>query len=759
MATFLYRVGDYAYRHRLLVIGVWVLLLIGAGASTTLAKPFLLDFNLPGTETERASQMMDEKFPGMDDMGLMANAKVIVQAPPGTTLDQPENASHIDQLVHELRALDGVAAPETIVDPLTAPSRAQVSPDRTIAYVDVSYDEKFVDISKEQFEDFKTVVQDGRDTGLTVEATGTLFNGQAPQQGASELLGFGVALIVMVIAFGSVVAATLPLITAIFGVGVAVASITGATAFLNLDASALMIASMIGIAVAIDYALFIVSRFRNELNSTHDPAHAAGRAVGTAGSSVVFAGLTVVIALVALAVVRIPMMAVMGYAAAVAVAVAVLTAITLLPAILGLFGGKVFALRVRGLRRGDEPDSAPSMGLRWAKLVVAHPIPSLLVAVAVLGVIAVPVGKLELGMDIATGDQKKAIQLIGQGFGEGITGPLMVVVDGDEAANPQQAYTELTDAIAAQNDVLMVTPPQLNAEGTGAMITVLPKSGPSSPQTQTLMHEIRDLETGFAEDSGIRFGVTGQTAMLSDMSAALLKSLVPYLALVVGLAFLVLMLVFRSLLVPLTATLGFLLSIAATFGATVAVFQEGWFGLISDPGPIISFLPIFLIGIVFGLAMDYQVFLVTRMREEYIHGPRTRDGAKSAVVVGFQHGARVVTSAAIIMISVFAAFMLSPETVAKAMGFAMAAAVLFDAFIVRMVVIPAIMSLLGTSAWYLPGWIDKILPNVDVEGERLKSMSAEPPPPEVSHLIPAGTGNQQRVLVAAGNTGGRHRLG
>ena len=759
MATFLYRVGGYAYRHRFLVIGIWLLLLVGAGASTTLAKPFLLDFNLPGTETERASQMMDEKFPGMDDMGLLANAKVIVQAAPGTTLDQAENSSRISQLVQELRALDGVAAPETIVDPLSAPPpAAQVSPDRTIAYVDVAYAEKFVDISKEQFDAFKDVLQDGRDTGLTVEATGTLYNGQPPQQGFSELLGFGVALIVMIVAFASVVAATLPIITAIFGVGIAVASITGATAFLNFDTSALMIASMIGIAVSIDYSLFIVSRFRDELNSTHDPAHAVGRAVGTAGSSVVFAGLTVVIALVALAVVRIPMMATMGYAAAVAVVVAVLTAVTLLPAILGLFGSKVFALRVRGLRRGDEPDSVPSIGLRWAKFVVGHPVPVLLAAVAALGVIAVPVGKLELGMDIATGEQKKAIQLIGQGFGEGITGPLMVVIDGDDAADPGRAFTDLAAAIAAKNDVLMVTPPQLNPEGTGAMITVIPRSGANSPRTQALMHDIRDLETGFAENDGIRFGVTGQTAMLSDMSAALLKSLVPYLALVVGLAFLVLMLVFRSLLVPLTATLGFLLSIAATFGATVAVFQEGWFGLISDPGPIISFLPIFLIGIVFGLAMDYQVFLVTRMREEYIHGPRGRDGAKSAVVVGFQHGARVVTSAAIIMISVFAAFMLSPETVAKAMGFAMAAAVLFDAFVVRMVVIPAVMSLLGESAWYLPRWIDRILPDVDVEGERLKSMSAEPPPPEVSHLIPAGTGDQQRVLVAAGSTGGRHRL-
>jgi RND superfamily putative drug exporter len=302
----------------------------------------------------------------------------------------------------------------------------------------------------------------------------------------------------------------------------------------------------------------------------------------------------------------------------------------------------------------------------------------------------------------------------------------------------------------------MVAPPQLNADGRGALIMVIPKSGPSSPQTQTLMHQIRDLEPSFADKTGVQFGVTGQTAMMSDLSNALLKSLVPYLALVVGLAFLVLMLVFRSLLVPLTATLGFLLSIGATFGATVAIFQEGWFGLVKDPGPIISFLPIFLIGIVFGLAMDYQVFLVTRMREEYIHGPRTREGARNAVVVGFQHGGRVVTSAAVIMISVFAAFILSPETVAKSMGFALAVAVLFDAFLVRMVVIPAVMALMADKAWYLPRWLDRILPNVDIEGERLKNMSATPPAPAVPQLVAMADGTH-RMLVAAGSSGGRHR--
>lgn len=758
MATVLYRIGRFCYRHRLLVIIIWVLLLVGAGASTQFAKPFVVDFTLPGTETERAGHIVDDKFPALADMDMMANAKVVVQAPPSTTLDQPENIRRVNELVNNLRGLDHIVQPAAVVNPLTSPGHAaQISPDRTIAYFDILYDEKFIDIGKDQLNAFKHVVKQGRDSGLTVEATGTLFNGQPPAQGLSELIGFGVALIVMIIAFASLVAASLPIITAIFGVGISIASITGATVFLDMDTSALMAASMIGIAVAIDYSLFIVSRFRHELNVTHDRAHAAGRAVGTAGSSVVFAGLTVVIALLGLSVVGIPMMAVMGWTAAFAVAVAVLTAITLLPAVLGLFGGKVFAVRVGGLRRGDEPDSLPSNGLRWVRFVAGHPIAVLLLAVLLLGVIAVPVTKLQLGMDMTTGEQKKAVQLIGTGFGEGITGPLMVVADGSGVSQPQSAYSQLAEAIQAKDDVAMVSPPQPNADGTGAMITVIPESGPTSPQTQDLMQAIRDMEPSFSAKTELTFGVTGQTAMMSDLSTAMKTSLVPYLALVVGLAFLVLMLVFRSLLVPLTATLGFLLSIGATFGATVAIFQEGWFGLIPDPGPIISFLPIFLIGIVFGLAMDYQVFLVTRMREEYIHGPRTRAGAKSAVVAGFQHGARVVTSAAIIMISVFAAFMLAPDTMAKAMGFALAVAVLFDAFIVRMVVIPSVMTLLGEKAWYLPRWIDRLLPNVDVEGERLKMMSALPPPPTVSQLVPGGNG-MQRVLVAAGSTGGRHRL-
>ncbi|MGA5466035.1 MMPL family transporter [Mycobacterium sp. NPDC050041] len=725
MATFLYRVGGFAYRRRLLVIGLWVGLLLAALAGTTLAQPFQKDFSLPGSASQQASDLMDQKFPAQRDIDEMAQAKVVLQAPAGATLDRPETVAAVDRLVGELRGLPHVQG-QTLMNPLTTSAGAtSVSKDRTIAYLDVTYDQKFVDVSKDQIDALESVMAKARDGGLTVEGTGTLYNGQTPQQGPSEAIGFAVALVVMVIAFASVVAATLPIITALFGVGISIALITGATSLVDMDSSALMLSSMLGIAVSIDYSLFIVSRYRNELRVTDDRAHATGRAVGTAGSSVVFAGLTVVIALVGLTVVGIPMISVMGLTAALAVVMAVLAAVTLLPAFLGLFGHRAFAGRIKRLRQGDEPDTAPTNGLRWAKMIAAHPVPAIIAVVLALGVIALPTFKLQLGMDVAaTSDQKNAVKLLDQGFGEGITGPLIVVADGRGASAAPAGYQALAKEIQALPDVRMVAPPQLNPDGTGALISVIPASGPSSPQTQALVDSIRGLEQAITDATGVQFGVTGQTAILSDLSESMTKALVPYLALVVGLAFLVLTLVFRSLLVPLTATLGFVLSIGATFGATVAVFQEGWFGLVSDPGPIISFLPIFLIGIVFGLAMDYQVFLVTRMREKFVTGDTDRT-AQEAVITGFQRSARVVSCAAVIMISVFAAFILSPDSVAKSMGFALAVAVVFDAFVVRMVFIPAVMSLLGERAWYLPAWLDRLLPDVDVEGDKLSTEATE----------------------------------
>ncbi|HVQ92313.1 MAG TPA: MMPL family transporter, partial [Mycobacteriales bacterium] len=382
-----------------------------------------------------------------------------------------------------------------------------------------------------------------------------------------------------------------------------------------------------------------------------------------------------------------------------------------------------------GLRTRDPEavGAVPGFGTRWARAVARRPVAALLAAVALLGVIALPALDLRLGMpDDSTSapdtTQRKAYDLLAAGFGAGFNGPLLVVVDTSDAS-AKAAADGFAETVRGLDDVATVTPARANQAGDAALLTVIPKSGPSTTATEDLVRAIR--QEG-ASVSGANVGVTGLTAINIDVSAKLGSALLPYLAVVVGLAFVLLTLVFRSLLVPVKAAAGFLLSIAATFGAVVAVFQWGWAADllgVKQTGPIISFLPIFLVGIVFGLAMDYQVFLVTRMREEYVHGTDPRQ----AVVTGFGHGARVVTAAAIIMISVFAGFVLSPESIIKSIGFALGAAVLFDAIVVRMTIVPAVMTLLGRSAWWLPKWLDRILPDVDVEGEKLRQLLDDAP--------------------------------
>uniref|UniRef100_UPI000B0EDD47 MMPL family transporter n=1 Tax=Aldersonia kunmingensis TaxID=408066 RepID=UPI000B0EDD47 len=424
----------------------------------------------------------------------------------------------------------------------------------------------------------------------------------------------------------------------------------------------------------------------------------------------------------------------MGAAAAFTVLIAVLIALTLLPAVLGLFGRKAFAGKVPFVKSrdfeggaseatGNGSDSETGTAAhRFARLLTRKPVMFLTAGVLLLGLFAIPATQLALALpNESTGDpatsSRQAYDLIDRGFGEGKNGPLLVVADAQHATVPaQEAFDKVIATIERQDDVANAQIGAVNRAGDTAQILVTPKSGPTSDATKQLVQDLRNAEGELHSNFAVSYGVTGQTAMEIDISKTLQDALVPYLAVVVGLAFLLLMLVFRSILVPLTATLGFLLSVGATFGATVAIFQEGWGGIISNPQPIVSFMPIFLIGVVFGLAMDYQVFLVSRMREEYAHGM----SAKDAVVAGYGHGARVVTAAAVIMMSVFAAFMAEPDSFVKAMGFALAAAVFFDAFVVRMVIIPSLMALLGDKAWWLPQWLDRLLPNVDVEGAKLE---------------------------------------
>ncbi|MFE1767889.1 MMPL family transporter [Streptomyces angustmyceticus] len=734
MATFLYQLGRFAFRRRRFVALIWIALLAVAGVgAATAAAPAADSLAIPGTEAQRAFDLLDQRFPGTNADG--ATARVVFKAPAGETMKDPANKAAVERTVHALRS--GSPQVDRVADPYTA--RA-LSKDGRTAYAQVSYKVtgfELTDASKDALED---AAKDGRDAGLTVETGGNALQA-IPETGATEVIGIAISAVVLVITFGALIAAGLPLVTALIGVGIGVSTITALSSTLDLSTTTSTLATMIGLAVGIDYALFIVSRYRAEITEGSEREEAAGRAVGTAGSAVVFAGLTVVIALVGLAVVNIPMLTKMGLAAAGTVVIAVLIALTLIPALLGFAGKRVLPRKARKDRESaaaGEPQGRPAtaaerpnMGTRWARFVLRRPVTVLLAAVVALGAVAVPAASLELGLpddgsQPTDTTQRKAYDLLTDGFGAGFNGPLMLVVDGRDVHAGQSTKTaaaRVAKEVGALDDVAVLTPPTFNKAGDTAMLTVVPKSKPSSAATEDLVHDIRSRSTGIAHDTGAKTLVTGTTAMNVDVSQKLDDALLPYLALVVGLAFLLLMVVFRSVLVPLKAALGFLLSVVAALGAVVAVFQWGWLGDlfgVEQTGPIMSMMPIFLVGVVFGLAMDYEVFLVTRMREAFVHGERPGE----AVVTGFRHGARVVTAAAVIMISVFAGFIGSTDAMIKMIGFGLAVAVLFDAFLVRMAVVPAVLALLGRSAWWLPGWLQKILPNVDVEGEGLRERLA-----------------------------------
>jgi RND superfamily putative drug exporter len=721
VATFLYRLGRFSFRRRHIVAFIWVALLTLAGVGAASAPtPGTTSFSIPGTEAQKAFDLLEERFPGMSADG--ATARVVFKAPAGEKMTDAENKATVRKTVRELADGSEVAA---VADPYQARS---VSRDGTVAYAQVTYKVSGMELKDTTKEALEGAAEDARDAGLTVEIGGDALQA-VPHTGSSEIIGIAVAAVVLVITFGSLLAAGLPLLTAIIGVGIGVATISALASPLDLGSTTSTLATMIGLAVGIDYALFIVSRYRAELAEGRNREEAAGRAVGTAGSAVVFAGLTVVIALVGLSVVNIPMLTKMGIAAAGTVAIAVLIALTMIPALLGYAGRRVRPTgeksKLLGGGRTPKKPARPNMGTRWASFVVRRPVAVLLLGVLGLGAAAVPAASLELGLpddgsQPTSTTQRRAYDLLSEGFGPGFNGPLMVVVDGKDSANPQTLFTDVADEVKGLDNVVTVTPPAPNKAGDTATITVIPDAKPSSATTEELVHAIRDTGADLTAGKDGQVLVTGATAMNIDVSQKLNDALLPYLALVVGLAFLLLIVVFRSILVPLKAALGFLLSVLAALGAVVAVFQWGWLsGLmgVEETGPVMSMMPIFMVGVVFGLAMDYEVFLVTRMREAYVHGEKPGQ----AIVTGFKHGARVVTAAAVIMMAVFAGFIGSSESMVKMIGFGLAIAVFFDAFVVRMAIVPAVLALLGKKAWWLPKWLDRALPNVDVEGEGLRT--------------------------------------
>ena len=714
MATFLYRVGRFCYRRRWLVAAVWVvaLALAGVGAAT-LSGPTSEAFSIPGTESQKAIDLVGERMPGTN-AGAASARVVFIGDGQKVTATGPKAA--VGAAVARIGKLPGVTS---VTDPYGG---GTVSADGSTAYATVTYRVTANEITSADQERLFEAGRSAESAGVRVEFGGDAAQERA-EQGATEGLGVLIAAVVLIVTFGSLLAAGLPLLTAIIGVVLGMLGISIASGFTEVSSSTSALALMLGLAVGIDYALFIVSRHRHELLIGVAPDEAAGLAAGTAGSAVVFAGATVIIALAALSVVGIPFLAIMGLAAAATVLGAVVIALTLVPALLAFVGPRVLGRKGRAARDTEAEGTGTPMGARWAGLAVHHRVPVVLAVVIGLGLVALPALDLRLGMPsdaTAAKDtsQRRAYDALAAGFGAGFNGPLVIAADLSAAADRSTATATLQKGLAALGDIQYVTPATTNPAGDLAILTVIPASGPTEAATEDLVHTIRTRAAAWRTTTGAQVYVTGTTAVGIDISEKLSGALVPYLAVVVGLAFLLLMLVFRSLLVPLKATLGFLLSLAATFGAVVAVFQHGWlaglFG-VDTPGPVISFLPVLLIGVMFGLAMDYEVFLVTRMREEHVHGA----GAQDAVVHGFRHGARVVTAAAIIMTGVFAGFLFGSDPIIKSFGFALATGVLFDAFLIRMTLVPAVMSLLGDTAWAIPRWLDRALPDVDVEGEKL----------------------------------------
>ena len=724
MATILYRIGRWSFRRRRLVVGLWLAVVVLAGvAAATAPAGEEEDISMPGTESQQAFDLLDERFPQSNAQG--AEARLVFQAPDGQQVTASEHKAAVEDTIESLA---GGAQVAEATDPFETDA---VSEDGTIAYSTIIYTDAAVDLDESTKSALEDAADGARDSGLTVEIGGSALDAEVSPGGTTELIGVAIAALVLILTLGSLVAAGLSLMSAFTGVFIAFGSVSALAVPLELTSTVAILALMLGLAVGIDYALFITSRYREERARGREPEEAAGRAVGTAGSAVVFAGATVIIALAGLGVVGIPELTKMGLGGAGTVGLAVLVALTLVPALFGFFGRRVLSRTARKRTRRDggtaypvSPGTRrPGLGVRWARFVLRRPMAVLMVAGIGLGAVAVPALSLELGLP---GDeskpvettQRRAYDLLSEGFGPGFNGPLTVVVDLADSKDTGATTDHVVETLRGMDGIASVDDPVLSESEDTAVLTAVPETAPTSGETKDLVQEIRSAVSGIEADTGADIFVTGNTALNIDISEAMSDALLPYLTLVIGLAVLLLLVVFRSILVPIKAALGFLLSVGAAFGVLVAVFQWGWgadlIG-IEQTGPVMSLMPILIIGIVFGLAMDYEVFLFTRVREAYVHGASPDE----AIVEGFRHSGRVVFAAAIIMTSVFAGFIGLHSPTIQTMGLGLAAAVAFDAFVVRMAIAPAVLALLGHRAWWMPRILNRVLPKVDVEGAAL----------------------------------------
>ncbi|BBC38740.1 Transporter [Streptomyces graminofaciens] len=729
MAVLLHRLGRSAYRHRKLVLGIWLVVLAALITCVSVFGAKLDDrFTVPGTESQRALDTLGKTLPEASGAG----AQIVFTAPEGHRVTERSYRAVI-------AGVESAVAKAPQVSAVMGPSDSgAVSADRTTAIVQVQYSVQRAEVRASSLDAIEQAAEAAEQSGLKTFVGGSVFGSNGVHIGPSEIIGVVIALLVLVITFGSLLAAGMSLLPALLGVAVGLSGLLALAPAVSISSTAVTLALMLGLAVGLDYVLFILSRHRQQLTRGTDPQESMALANGTAGSAVVFAGSTVIIALAALGVIGIPFLTTMGLSAAGAVLIAVLAAITLLPAIAGFAGARLTPKPgSKAAQRAADPDASTgraTLGVRWVKTAVAKPWLTVLAVVGILTVVALPVTDLRLALpDNASAPvsstERKAYDVVGDKFGPGFNGPLLVLTETDDESGAQAA-AQAAKKLGDLKGVKAVLPPQPTRDPARTVIQVIPETGPDSARTDRLVRDIRTAAPGIRETTGASVAVTGTTAVNIDVSNRLSDSLLPFMAIVVGLSLILLTMVFRSLVIPLKAAVGFLLSVAASLGTVVALFQWGWladvFGL-AHTGPVVSFLPIILIGVLFGLAMDYEVFLVSGMREEWVHTGR----ARRSVTEGARHSVRVVTAAALIMFTVFAGFFPLDDALIKPIAFALAVGVAIDAFAVRMTLVPAVLALAGRHAWWLPAWLGRVLPDLDVEGTSLqKAPEAEPKEPE-----------------------------
>jgi RND superfamily putative drug exporter len=717
------------------VLIAWLLLLgVGGAGAVLLGQGTDNTFSIPGTEAQEGLEQLSRTFPQASG----TSAQFIVVAADGDRVDEAPYVNDIQATIGQLEDIDGVLA---VTDPFDEMVSGLVTDDASAAIVRLQFDGQATDVSPETRATLTDVVGELRDelpAGSDAELGGDLFSTSVPGVTITEAVGILIALLVLIVTFRSFLVAGLPLVTALIGVALSMALILFATVFTTISSTTPLLALMLGLAVGIDYALFIVARHQDQVRHGIDPEESIARATGTAGSAVVFAGITVLIALIGLSLANIPFLTTMGVAAALAVAIAVLVALTLTPALLGFIGKRVSGRmpRVRAPRAGRSGPSRPRRGFaaRWVGGVTRHPVITTVAVIVGLGITAIPATQLALalpnaGMLPASSEARKSYDLIAQEFGPGFNGPLIMTGTIVTSTDPVGLMDDLAAEIEKTPGVKTVSLATPNQTGDTGIIQIIPTTAPDDPATAQLVRDLRAQHDHLLDEYGVDLKVTGFTAVAIDISDRLGAALLPFAIFVVGLSFILLMLVFRSIAVPLTAALGYLLSVAAAFGVVAAVFEWGWFAdllHVTRTGPVISFMPIVLMGVLFGLAMDYQVFLVTRMREDFVHASRERRGradrttAIGAVRSGFTASARVVTAAGLIMFAVFAAFIPEGDTTIKPIALGLAVGIAVDAFLVRMTLIPAVMTLLADKAWWIPRWLDRLLPHIDIEGDAVR---------------------------------------